>query len=120
MQKKTHLNPTNPFATKFSTPILSAGKPTFCTTYLSTKTVTPPAMPPAKLAKPKKRTTRAFQATPDPLYEKLSDDSRAFSTLLMINIPKVEKMKGSQSMKRMWMSEALSGEWDQTAESRRV
>ena len=38
--------------------------PTPGTTKRMTKTVTPPAMPPARAAKPRKRTTRAFQATP--------------------------------------------------------
>ena len=37
------------------------------TTNLSTKTVTPPAIPPASAANPRKSTTRAFHATPVPL-----------------------------------------------------
>lgn len=66
LRGQTHLNITSPFATKFATPIYIVGHGALGTTYFSTKTVTPPAMPPAKLAKPRNRTTRAFQATPLP------------------------------------------------------
>jgi hypothetical protein len=71
------------------------------TTYFSTSTVTPPAMPPARLANPKNRTTRAFQATPLPEYENESADKRVFSIELIISMPREEKMSGSQSMKFM-------------------
>jgi hypothetical protein len=39
---------------------------------------------------------------------------------LMMSIPREEKMRGSQSMKLMLMSEPLRAECDQTAASRRV
>ena len=92
------------------------------TTYLSTNTVTPPAIPPAKLAKPKNKTTRAFHATPEPEYENESAARRDFSIELMMSMPREEKMKGSQSMKVMWIggSEPLRGECEKIAASRRV
>ncbi|CAG8953449.1 hypothetical protein HYFRA_00010199 [Hymenoscyphus fraxineus] len=92
------------------------------TIYFNTNTVTPPAIPPAKLAKPRKRTTRAFHATPEPEYENESAESRVFSIELMISIPSAEKIRGSQSMKRMWIggSEPLSGECEKTEASRRM
>lgn len=37
-----------------------------------------------------------------------------------MSMPREEKMRGSQSMKVMWMSEPLRGDLDQTAASRRV
>ena len=68
-------------------------------------------MPPARNAKPRNKTTRAFHATPDPEYEKESAERRDFSIELMISMPKVEKIKGSQSMKVMWVvREPLSGD----------
>lgn len=63
----TYLTPTRALLRTHSMPIPSAGIATPGTAYLRTKTVTPPAMPPARAAKPRKRTTRAFQATPEPL-----------------------------------------------------
>jgi hypothetical protein len=76
-----------------------------------TNTATPPAIPPARNAKPRNRTTRAFHATPDPEYENESAERRDFSIELMISMPSVEKMKGSQSMKVMWVwREPLSGD----------
>jgi hypothetical protein len=122
-QSKTHLSITNPLATKFAIPIHNTanGNVSTCPTiYLSTKTVTPPAIPPAKNAKPKNSTTRAFHATPEPEYEKESAESRVFSMLLMINIPRVLKIKGSQSMNLMWMSDPLRALCDQTEASRRA
>ena len=77
-------------------------------------------MPPAKLAKPKNSTTRAFQATPLPEYEKESADKRVFSIELMMSMPTAEKMRGSQSMKLMWMVLPLRVDLDQTAASRRT
>jgi hypothetical protein len=88
--------------------------------YFSTRTVTPPAMPPAKLAKPKNSTTLAFHATPDPEYEKLSAESRVFSIELMIAIPRNEKIRGSQSMKLTWTSLPFFADLDHTAASRRT
>ena len=68
-------------------------------------------MPPARNAKPRNRTTRAFHATPEPEYEKESAERRDFSMELMISIPSEEKMKGSQSMKVMCVwSEPLRGD----------
>lgn len=63
---ETHLNMTPPFAKTLLTPSQSMGQATPGTTYLSTKTVTPPANPPASSAKPRKSTTLAFHATPEP------------------------------------------------------
>ncbi len=56
-------------------------------------------------AKPMNSTTRAFHATPSPLWEKPSPDSRDLSMLLMMSRPREEKMPGIQSMKVTWMSE---------------
>lgn len=88
--------------------------------YFSTRTVTPPAIPPAKLAKPRNNTTLAFHATPDPEYEKLSADSRVFSIELMMAIPRTEKIRGSQSTKLTWTSLPFLTDLDQTAASRRT
>lgn len=96
------------------------GHSTEGTTNLRTKTVTPPAIPPARAAKPRNSTTRAFHATPDPLYEKESADSRCFSTLLMMSIPSEEKMRGSQSTKVTCTSEPFRGDLDHTEASRRT
>lgn len=98
----------------------SVGHGALGTTNFSTSTVTPPARPPARLAKPRNSTTRAFDATPLPEYEKESAARRVFSIELMISMPREEKMKGSQSMKVMWMVEPLRDECDQTAASRRM
>jgi hypothetical protein len=88
--------------------------------YFSTRTVTPPAMPPAKLAKPKNSTTLAFHATPDPEYEKLSAESRVFSIELMMAIPRNEKIRGSQSTKLTWTSLPFFTDLDHTAASIRT
>lgn len=117
---QTHLNITNPLATKFATPIYIVGQGALGTTYFNTNTVTPPAIPPAKLANPKNSTTRAFQATPLPEYENESAESRVFSMLFIMSMPRDEKMSGSQSMKVMWMVEPFLALWDQTAASRRT
>ncbi|CAG8981328.1 hypothetical protein HYALB_00005128 [Hymenoscyphus albidus] len=103
-------------------PKASVGHTAPATIYFNTNTVTPPAIPPARLAKPRKRTTRAFHATPEPEYENESAESRVFSIELMISIPSAEKIRGSQSMKRMWIggSEPLSGECEKTEASRRM
>lgn len=116
----TLLSPTRAFAITFSTPMPIMGQLTSWTTNLSTKTVTPPAMPPARAAKPRNRTTRAFQATPDPEYEKESAERRCFSTELMMSMPSDEKMSGSQSTKVTCTSEPLSADLDQTAASSRT
>jgi hypothetical protein len=101
------------------TPILNVGHTVPGTIYFSTITVTPPAMPPAKDAKPKNSTTLAFHATPFPLYENESADRRVFSIELMISMPSEEKMRGSQSMNVMWIggSEPFFAECDHTAAS---
>lgn len=101
--QETYLSITPAFANTFANPIPSVGHGTPGTIYFITKTATPPAIPPARKAKPRNRTTRAFHATPDPEYEKESAERRDFSIELMISIPSVEKMKGSQSMKVMWV-----------------
>lgn len=111
---------TNPFATTLLTPIYIVGHTAPATTYFNTSTVTPPAIPPAKLANPKNSTTRAFQATPLPEYEKLSAESRVFSIELMMSMPREEKMRGSQSMKVMWIVLPFLEECDHTAASRRI
>lgn len=69
-------------------------------------------MPPARKAKPRKRTTRAFHATAgSPEYEKEFAERRDFSIELIISMPSEEKMKGSQSMNVMCVwREPLSGE----------
>jgi len=89
------------------------------TIYFNTSTVTPPAIPPAKLAKPKNNTTLAFHATPLPLYENESADRRVFSIELMMSMPSEEKMRGSQSMKLMCTGGSLPffAECDHTAAS---
>jgi hypothetical protein len=38
----------------------------------------------------------------------------------MMSIPRLEKIKGSQSTKVTWMEEPLRADLDQTAESRRM
>jgi len=116
----TYLNITNAFATTLATPNHSAGQDASCTTYFSTITVTPPAKPPAIAAKPMNRTTRAFHATPSPLYEKLSALKRDLSMLLMMIMPRPEKMPGIQSTKFMWKSEPLRWDFEKVAASMRT
>ena len=116
----THLNITIALAITFATPNQSAGQLASATTYFNTNTVTPPASPPAMAAKPINSTTRAFHATPSPEYEKPSAESRVLSMLLMMSMPREEKMEGIQSTKVMWKSEPLRWDLEKVAASMRV
>lgn len=53
-------------------------------------------------------TTRAFHATPSPLYEKESPLRRDLSMLLITIKPSALKMPGIQSTKLTWKSEPLT------------
>lgn len=114
--RNTYLSITNPFPTTFAIPNQSVMKlaPSPCasslTRYFNTMTVTLPANPPAISAKPRNNTSRAFHATPDPEYEKLSAESRVFSIELITSMPSEEQISGIQSTKVMWRKEALRAE----------
>lgn len=119
-QHATHLNITRPLATTLATPNHIAGHNAPGTTYFKTITVTLPAKPPAIDAKPMKSTTRAFHATPSPLYDQVSALSRDLSMLLITTVPSPEKMAGIQSTKFTWKFEPLRSDLLKTAASIRV
>lgn len=113
-QRTTELSIIKAFATTFATPIHSVGNTYSGTTYFNTITVTAPASPPAISAKPRNSTKRAFQATPFPLYEKLSAESRDLSIELITSMPSALQMLGIQSTKVMCTagSEPLSADFE--------
>lgn len=97
--RPAHLSIINAFATTLPTPIQIVGQTYSMTIYLSTKTTTLPASPPANSANPKNSTSLAFHATPFPEYENESADSRDLSIELMTSMPKAEQIPGIQSTK---------------------
>ena len=68
-------------------------------------------------AKPKNRTSRAFQATLVPEYVKLSALSLDFSIELMTSMPRAEQMPGIQSTNLMCTSDPFLGECEYVAAS---
>ena len=71
-----------------------------CTTSATRRGSHPlPASPPARSAKPRNSTNRAFHATPLPLYENESAERRDLSIEFMTSMPNAEQMPGIQSTK---------------------